>query len=373
MFPLGLKLAVFFALVFFAVFWAINSLVFGTASRDLEQAALESNVTVNNRSADEAENLLYSVRSDAFVLLNFINIAGKDSPLARQAAAVFFEHKYYIASVIVPGMAELINNQFFIANEVSPGSVIPWLLGEEISIQKARQGTPVFTNPSMELGTSLIAMFYPWQRNGFEEAAIILFTPEILSNVFGTGRNSTFLANAEGYVLVHPDYRMVRDRVNLIDHPLLRELAAGDTKETSTVYSEGGKRYFGAAKKLSMGGLMLATSIDYAPIAGRSSQNDNGIFYFIIAVVLVSIILIWLLSRTITAPLHNLGDAMIRISHGDYTARPEYNFPDEIGTLVDKFTGMAASLEKREHFIADYYQTVYKDINVSNDKKANNR
>ena len=357
LFPISARFIIFFASILAISLLVINGLLSSLATGDLYRISREYAMAVNSRSAAEAENLIYSARSDSFVLLNYIGLTGRDSPLGRQATAVFFEHNYTIAAVIVPGAIELINNQFFIANEASPGSVVPWLAGEALSVQQARQGIPVITNPSMELGTSLLAMFYPWQWNGFEEVAVIIFSPDALAEAFGTGSCLSFLADAGGNVLVHPDFRMAGESVNISAHPLFDALSSGSSRSQSLDYSIDGEKYIGAGKKISIGGLMVISSMEQAPIAGRSLRGANRIIFLIIAVICISILAIWIFVNAISVPLRKLGEAMAHVANGDFSIKADYRFPDEIGALTGKFNDMAASLERRERFLSEYKQS----------------
>ena len=351
LFSIGVKLILIFSIIIFAMLIAVNILVSEMVSRDLLVTAEEDNFTVNSRSAVVAEYRINMVRSDAHILLDIVNAAGKGSAQAKNAAAIFFERSFYIAAIIIPGNLELINDQFFINNEVSPGSVLSWVSREAPAIQRARQGEPVVINPSAELGVPLTALFYPWQRDGSEEAVIILFSPDNLAEVFGTGYNSSFMLNADGDVLVHTDYRMVWSNSNISNHPLYAALTKTDARDISLVFTENGTRFFGAGRKLSLGGLMVFTAIEYDLPFERTSASVRRNIFLIISAMFVSIILIWLLSRTITDPVRRLTDAVSRIEAGQFDLDLKYRFPDEVGVLSGRFSEMGTNLAKREQFL----------------------
>jgi len=187
LFPIGAKLIISFALILFLTLIIFNSLSSSTVARNMENIIGETNATTNSLFAVELENNFNMVRKEVHLLLDFIRIVGKDSFAARQASTIFFERSYFIAAVCVPGYIELVDDFFFISNNVNPGDVSSWISRENSRIQRAREGEPVISNPSAELGVPLIALFYPWQQNESEETVIILFSPDGLAEIFGAG------------------------------------------------------------------------------------------------------------------------------------------------------------------------------------------
>ena len=367
-FSLSARLIIVFAVILVAALLLLNNLFSSFASRELIKASEETLNTVNERSAAEAEDMLFAVRADVFILLDYIRLSGRESTLAKQAAFSFFERKSNIAAVVVPGYTELINNQFFIAKEISPGSVAAWVSGETSSIERARQSTPVITNPSVEFGAQLLAMFLPWQQTGNEQAVIILFSPDTLADLFSGGNISTFMLNSEGDVMIHPDNRIARNGINMFNNPLFAALSTSQDREIDLVYKEDGVKYLGSGKKLSLGGLMVFSSAEYSQSVTGISRGMHRNVYLIFAVVFISLIIIWLLSATITSPLRQMEKSISAIMSGDFNIKPGYNFNDELGRLSKKITEMADSLEKRERFLNVYKHSVNQDADVQNDK-----
>ena len=348
-FPIGIKLVVFFALVLFTVLVVINGLMAGRASNNIEITAADANSSVNSLIAVEAESRLYSIRKDVYLLLDFMCLAGADSQLSRQAADAFFERSFFIAAVYVPGFTELVNNQFFVSSEVNYDSVNSWFTEQSERIGRARQGEALIANPTAELGEPLLAMFYPWQQNNSEEAAVILFSPGVLAEIFDPANYNTFIAAPDGELLFHTNYRkLIGSSRNVSDHPLFEALSKTGAREIQLVYTENRVKYFGAGKIISLGDLAVFTYEEYElPFKATTALFKRNIF-LIISVVFVSIILVWLISKTITVPVHRLVQAVSLMKEGQFEIKLKYRFPDEIGVLSQKFVEMGKSLEKRE-------------------------
>jgi len=347
LFPIGVKMVVSFALVLFTVLIIINGIYSGMVYRYLETTAEETNSTVNKIFAVEVEDRFNSVRKDVHLLLDFIRAAGRDSYAARQASSVFFERSFFIAAVSVPGYIDLVDDYFFLVNNANPLSVSSWVARETDRIERASHGEPVISNPSSELGIPLIAMFYPWQQNNREEAVIILFSPDRLAEIFGSGNNSFFMTNAEGDVLVHANSRMVMSGSNLSVHPLFTALLNANNPEIKMIYTENGVKYFGAGTKLSLGGMMVFNSSEYNLILDVASIISRRNIFIICSAVFISIILIWFLSKTITLPVRRLVQAVSRIEEGQFDVELIYRFPDEIGILTDRFSHMGKTLTEK--------------------------
>ena len=349
--PVGVKLIILVTIILTAALVIMNKLVSEMVYQDLLITAEEENYTINNRTSVEVEYRLNNIRRDAYILLDFIRVSGRDSALARQGTELFFERSHEVAALIVPEFVELINHQYFLSREADPGQIPSWVLGEGPSVDRAKRGEPVFSNPSGALGLPLTAMFYPWQENGYENAAIILFSPEGMAELFGTGHNSSFLVNAEGEVLVHTDYRMILNNSDISGHPLLREITSTDAMDIKYIYNEGDVRFFGAGRKLSMGGLVLMTSIEYDLPFERTTPSIQRNTFLIISVIFVLILLLWFLGKTITTPVQQLTKAVSLVAAGDFNVRLAYSFPDEIGVLFDNFNKMGRALIKRDQFM----------------------
>ena len=97
--------------------------------------------------------------------------------------------------------------------------------------------------------------------------------------------------------------------------------------------------------------------------AGDSADHaqamyDESVTTVVIAAVVVaavaSVALAVILARMLARPLAEVGGAARRIAEGDYAARVPREGPEEIASLADSFTQMAASLEQQEVMRRDF-------------------
>lgn len=94
------------------------------------------------------------------------------------------------------------------------------------------------------------------------------------------------------------------------------------------------------------------------PDARRFLQNELKIMAGSLGIALiVAAALAWVLARTVSRPVHELGHTVRKLSDGDYSVRTANISGDEIGTLAERVNQLAQTLEKnrtaRQRWIAD--------------------
>jgi adenylate cyclase len=146
-------------------------------SSDVRITAEDNNLNINSRSAAEAENALNSIRSNTLVLLDTLAAAGNSPDFSRQAAAFFFERNQDVAAIVTLKSEEgslstlLINDRFFLANEVDSALTDAFLAGSGGILERAAQGETLILNGMPVLGIPLLVLFYPWNESGSGGAA----------------------------------------------------------------------------------------------------------------------------------------------------------------------------------------------------------
>jgi adenylate cyclase len=347
-YPIGLKLVAIISILLLFSLSLITVLVSVMVSGDVRITAEDNNLTVNSRSAAEAETTLNMIRSNALVLLDTLSVAGNSPALSRQAAAFFFERNQDIAAVAVAASSLstlLINDRFFLANETDSSLVSGFLADSRGTVEQAAAGEAVILNGTPVFGIPLLVLFYPWNESGASEAAAIFFSPESLSETFGTGANASFLINGDGDVLIHPDQDLVRSGANMGNQDFIRSMRENAEESMQSLYTgEDGRRYFGAFTKLSLANTAVITNIEYAVVFEGVRATTRRNIYLTIAVLFASVIFIRIFSKTISGPLKSLTQAAGQIEGGCFELALEPKTRDEIGALTESFGRMSAAL-----------------------------
>ena len=364
-FPLGIKLVIIVTAIILVSIWIIIALISSLVSGEFGRTAEENNFIINTRSAAEAEDYLYRIRSNALVQLDMILAVHADLIQKRQMESIFFERNQDIAAIIIPNQEELINQAFFRNNEADPHSLSVWLAMETESITRAASGEPLLRNVSPVLGLSLTAMFYPWQENGLEETVIIFFSPEALAENFGAGLNATVLVNNTGDILISADVSQVLSSVNIANNPLFDALRKSDKESLRLLYNDRGNRaeitdqnsptqlrtgigardrFFGAGKKLSFADAAVLSSVEYTFVTGQINAATRRNFLLSVTVMFVAILVTWFFSRTITARIKRLMGVAERLEHGEFNLKLINKSHDELGLLTERFIFMGKAL-----------------------------
>jgi adenylate cyclase len=354
-YPIGLKLVLIISSLILFSLSLITALVSVMVSSDVRLTAEDNNLSVNSRSAAEAESTLNRIRSNALVLLDTLAVAGNSPVLARQAAAFFFERNQDLAAIAtaipIEGGEEaslstlLINDRFFLANETDSALVHGFLARSAGAIGRAAAGESLILNGAPVFGIPLLVLFYPWQESGYSEAAAVFFSPEALSESFETGANTSLMINSDGDLLVHPEHGLVREGANMAKDGFIRAMWENTGESMQSLYTAGdGKRYFGAFTKLSLAGAAVITNIEYDLVFEGIAATTRRNIYLTIAVILASVIFIRAFSKTISKPLKVLAEAAEQIEGGQFELALRPKTRDEIGALTVSFDRMSRAL-----------------------------
>ena len=354
-FSIAFKLIVIITILVLLSLGAITILVSVMVSADLRLTAEDNNFTVNQRSAAEAEAGLFTLRANAMVLLETLNAVGAAAVLYRQASAFFFEWHQDVAAIalIAPGMpAEqvLTNARFCMSRELDGSLADAVIERRRAEADRALRGETLLLNCAPDFGAPVLALFFPWQGGGEDQAVAIFFSLDQLGETFATGINSSFMINQEGDILVHGDMGLVLAGANVGNQGFIRSMQESQESSIQTLYTgEEGTRYFGAFTKLNIAGAAVVTIIEYNKVFEGIAATTRRNGYLTLMVLFISSLFIWFFSRRISGPLRQMAEAAVKIKEGDFgvTIRVKKS-RDEIGLLTESFAAMGRGLAERE-------------------------
>ena len=340
LFPIGAKLVTIVTFIVLISLGSITALVSWLVRQDLQISAEANNFETNRRSAAEAEYTFSKMRSDALILIHTIT-SGETDAQARNHVAFFLKQNPGIASVLFTdpeaGKKLLINEEFFSAQGIVPRLANEFFNDNEIAIERASLGETLILNATPRLTAYLLAMFFPAETGG----AAILFSPENLDTSFGSGPNRSWLINDSADILVHADFENVRNGVNVADKNFIRDIQESPGRSRQFL----AENQFIAYAKLSMGGCIAITGIEYDKVFEGIAATTRRNIYLTIAVLSLSIMLIWFFSKSISVPIKELAAAARKIEGGEFDIKlhsPKGR--DEIMVLNLSFQKMCAAL-----------------------------
>jgi adenylate cyclase len=344
-FPIGVKLIMIITFIVLLSLGSIIALVSWLVRADLQIAAEENNFEANHRSALAAESTFENIRSGSQILMRTIIAVGAGRALAGESADFFFEKNPQVAALFFTTNSSdgeiLVNGQFFNAHNIDSNLVDTYRNEHAITMRRAVSGESLIRNAAPHFSASVLAFFAPWLYGG----GCVLFEPDDLNDSFGSGINQSYMINDSGDILVHADFELVRINTNVADKEFTRYAWNNSARSAQTLFTdENGVRYFGAFTKLNTAGAAVITNIEYNKVFEGINATTRRNIYLAIAVLSISIILIWFFSKTISIPLKALADSAHKIEGGNFNIALPPGGRDEIGVLTSSFQRMCSAL-----------------------------
>lgn len=359
-FPIGVKLALIIGFIVLASLGTVTFLNSYFVSEDVRITAEENNLTINTRSAQTVQNELSSVRANVLQLLDLINVSsgGKNSALAKQAEAFFFERNQDIAEILLlsarQGRQDFLTNtqlkniRFFNSNEIDFSATDTFIAQAGKYITRTISGETIALNASPFFKSGMLALFLPYHESGLEQALIIIFSTESLSDILGTGStNQTFIINDSDDLLCHAELDRILSGQSMTNHPLVEKMRKENqnNEESRQVIfdqpDEGGKKktkQIGAFQKIAIADICVITTVPLDTVLEgvRTTRRNN--LYLMGIVLFISIIFILTFARfAISRPLRFLTASAEEIQQGNFNtpiiSKLNIKRRDEIGVL----------------------------------------
>lgn len=374
-FPLGVKLAIIIGTIVLVSLGCVTFLNSHFIGQDVKITAENNNLTINSRSAGTVDDRLSTVRSNVFQLLDLMNVVsgGRSSSLARQAEAFFFERNQDIAAVnILTGEdfkssarsakeSSIINNRFFISNEIDVSSLENFIEASTQQINRSCMGEIIALNASPFFNIPVMALFFPWKENGLDQTCVITFSIENMLDILGTDSvNTTFILNDSAELLCHPDTAKVLIGESYKNYPLVAAMLRNNESNSDSrqipfsVIDENKKKtdYFGAYQKLSIGDITVLTTVPVDSILeGVRTTRKNNIYLTGIVFFLSVIIILVFTRQGISRHLRKLTEAAEEIKNGNFDT-PVF---DELSTKRSDEIGVLNQSTKDEREFLDVF------------------
>ena len=358
--PLGVKLAAIMGVIVLVSLHFVTMLNSHFIGQDVRITAEENNLSVNIKSAYIVENKISDIRSNVFQLLDLISVVngGKNSVVAKQAIAFFFERNPDVASIDVlsenslvednPYDSSILNSYFFIANEIDEEMVRKIFITNCNVLKRSCSGETIAINVSHLFNMPVMTIFFHYTENGKNQTCAVTFSIESILDMIGiNSTNTTYIINDSDDLLCHPDPERLVLCENMSSNPLVWEMRQGNHNNEDGIQisyadkdSSGKKRkYFGAYQKISYGDIAVVTTIPVDTVLEGVEQTKKNNLHLAGAVFFVSVAFILCYTRfAISRHLGRLSRAADEIQKGNFDAngifeKLDVKRTDEIGVL----------------------------------------
>ena len=347
-FPIGAKLVIIISILFLVSLGTVILMVSVLSTQEVQKTAEDNNFTVNSRAASQAEGSFKSIQASVLLYLEMTDRVSAAFHRDPEMEKYFFGRNKNIAAIGVTGSffssedkeGFIPNPQFFNSTDIGIGDAEAYLASDFT----ATEDQIMLFNASPVFGLSLITAVFVRQGREGVETVKLLFTPDDLSESFGTGTNTSFLINNPGDLLLHSDSDLVLNGANFSAMPLVAIMQQQGDNNRQVSYDDGGMKYFGAYCRIAGTDAVVITTIPhnivFEAVQGITRQN----IYLAAAVMFIAIIFIWFFSKTISGPVKSLADAALKIEEGDFSVYLKPQTRDEVGLLTESFDNMTRVL-----------------------------
>ncbi|GMO59040.1 MAG: adenylate/guanylate cyclase domain-containing protein [Treponemataceae bacterium] len=377
-YPIGVKLISITTALLLASLGAITVLVSQLIGADVRITAEDNNFTINRRSAFESEEQLSSIKNSIALFIDMMETGGKEN--AGTIVPSFFERNKIIISVMIPEYEEssvsdsvffdsaFFNETYLEQNPISPDEIRDYIDSESEMINRGIVGEDVLLNASPFFDTAVLVFVFTSQTAlGNSLPVIAFFSPENISESFGSGTNSTYLVTRSGEILLHPDFERMRDPVESNDSNIETlwkpdENGTIQNSKQELFTDADGVRYFTAYSFLSIGNAVAITRIPYDTVFEGVNSTTHRNILLTGAVLSVAVLFVWFFSQSISRPIKILVGASEQIRDGNYDVALEVKTQDEVGLLTQSFTDMSKGLREREHLKDAFSRFINKEL-----------
>jgi adenylate cyclase len=261
----------------------------------------------------------------------------------------FFGRNQSVAAIVVnPDVSDqrflISNEQFFLSNEADAEQAESYFVSNADLFASKVDGKIQLFNASPYFQFPLITMVFTRQGLQGTESLGVLFSPDELSESFGTGANSSFLINEKGEVLLHGDTGLVLGGANFSSLPIVDTMQREGDNNRQISFTDEGVDYFGAYYRVPQVDAVVITTIAHSVVFEAVQSVTRQNIFLTAAVLFIAILFIWLFSKTISTPVRTLVDAALQIEQGDFGVELKPKTHDELGLLTESFGKMSSAL-----------------------------
>ncbi|MCC5814216.1 MAG: HAMP domain-containing protein [Leptospira sp.] len=198
--------------------------------------------------------------------------------------------------------------------------------------------------------TPIMGISIPFGASENRRMILLYMDSEDFQKSFETeGINTSFMVGSQGEVLAHPDNEILFAGTNLKDIPIVSSVLSSKLDNGLSQYKDDlGVGYLGSFKKISIGNIGIVSTVEEDKAFEEVYNIQRRNIYILIIVLNISVLIVFLYSRSITSPIQKLVGATKKIESGNFQLDIKPSTKDELGLLTNSFIEMGHGLEERE-------------------------
>jgi adenylate cyclase len=321
----------------------------------IKEKNLEITELIASKTRADISNLIRSAKLAAISLAQgtVINLADKSeikelNDLSNEEG--FIAIYIYIMEGGRPTIFQKSYNPIFLTEKNWNKSVLDKAVSKDLKNYTASyKGKTVVLNSSINK-EPLIAVSYPYKMDEASGFIIALAKMDsILSSFKSSGITDNFMLTQEGIVLAHSKKEDVYNKTSFKELPIYEKIQDSPINNGQIKFENSNKEVFLASfKKLGLGNLTVVTSVPEEKAMEEVNNIQRRNFYLMIIILNVSILIVFIYSKSLTKPILSLVEASKKIERGEFQLDIKETSGDEIGVLTRSFVHMGKGLSERD-------------------------
>lgn len=321
----------------------------------IKEKNLEITELIASKTRSDISNLIRSAKLAAISLAQgtVINLADKSeikelNDLSNEEG--FIAIYIYIMEGGRPTLFQKSYNPIFLTEKNWKKSNLDKVVSKDLKNYTASyKGKTVVLNSSINK-EPLIAVSYPYKMDEASGFIIALAKMDsILSSFKSSGITDNFMLTDEGIVLAHSKKEEVYNKTSFKELPIYEKIQDSPINNGQIKFENTNKEVFLASfKKLGLGNLTVVTSVPEEKAMEEVNNIQRRNFYLMIIILNVSILIVFIYSKSLTKPILSLVEASKKIERGEFQLDIKETSGDEIGVLTRSFVHMGKGLSERD-------------------------
>ncbi|MDA3899924.1 MAG: HAMP domain-containing protein [Spirochaetes bacterium] len=241
------------------------------------------------------------------------------------------------------------------------------VLSENKRFEPAFNGVASIYNSSLPFEYPVLALSFPVvfeKEDSSSQILVVYFSMNVfLEAVQSYNEYMTYIVNGNGELIAHPDNSLLVSSIDYSSNEIVKELLTGSLNNGQITYNdEKGVDQIGSFYRTDFAGVGIISTVDRetALEAVRILKKRN--IYITIILLMITMMVVYIFSKTLTNPIKRLVESSRKISSGIYRLKIKPASNDEIGDLTESFVEMGKGLEEREKMKEAFGKFVNKEI-----------
>jgi len=345
--PIGEKLVVIISILLMSSVGLVTYAVSFFMSRDTRANAEENNLAINSRTAADTENRINSAVSSVTMFLDLVSNSSSDSETKAVEKLFFDRNKDIVAIFYSKPSGAIAENQgllfssdaFLVSHEIEKETVASYIVQENESAEKAKNGNFEILNATPFFNVPLISLFCPLSTTSGEGFVAFLYSTGEIGESFASGSvNQSFLVNNDGIVLIHSDLEKMNSASDESESQIVKEMLSSPMSNGQMPFKdENQDEYIGAFRKLGIANGGVITIVKTSVLLEGVRRITYRNMLIMAAVLAISIMIIYFFAKSLSRPLRFLTEVVNEINKGNFNTELfkelDLKRQDEIGVL----------------------------------------